>query len=74
MYARATDGSKLNNNRFSSCSISAMKVILEVKARGTDGCFVGMYVLMCFFVLSHLHLVVFIQRGIVFNKLINFQY
>ncbi|XP_054626193.1 disintegrin and metalloproteinase domain-containing protein 10 [Dunckerocampus dactyliophorus] len=37
MYARATSGDKLNNNKFSSCSIHNMSAVL---ARRKDSCFV----------------------------------
>ena len=42
MYAYATSGDQANNNAFSSCSLDYIGPVLEVKARGTDGCFVGM--------------------------------
>lgn len=38
MYARATSGDKLNNNKFSSCSVRNISQVLE-KKRGN--CFVG---------------------------------
>lgn len=38
MYARATSGDKLNNNKFSSCSISNISAVLQ---RKRDDCFVG---------------------------------
>ena len=44
MYARATSGDKLSNNKFSSCSIRNISRVLE-KKRGD--CFVGMYVCVC---------------------------
>ncbi|XP_057687379.1 disintegrin and metalloproteinase domain-containing protein 10 [Corythoichthys intestinalis] len=37
MYARATSGDKLNNNKFSSCSIDSISAILTIKK---DRCFV----------------------------------
>ncbi|XP_077419472.1 disintegrin and metalloproteinase domain-containing protein 10 isoform X1 [Vanacampus margaritifer] len=37
MYARATSGDKINNNKFSSCSIGNMSAVLAVKK---DDCFV----------------------------------
>ncbi|WAR29091.1 ADA10-like protein [Mya arenaria] len=40
MYARATSGLLLNNDEFSSCSISQINPVLDSKARGSDGCFV----------------------------------
>lgn len=39
MYARATSGDKLNNNKFSSCSINNISAVLLKKR---DDCFVGM--------------------------------
>ena len=39
MYARATSGDKLNNNKFSICSVRNISQVLE-KKRGN--CFVGM--------------------------------
>lgn len=41
MYARATSGDKLNNNKFSLCSIRNISQVLEKKR---NNCFVGMYV------------------------------
>lgn len=38
MYARATSGDKLNNNKFSSCSIGNISAVLLKKR---DDCFVG---------------------------------
>lgn len=38
MYARATSGDKLNNNRFSICSIRNISAVLLKKK---DSCFVG---------------------------------
>lgn len=38
MYARATSGDKLNNNKFSSCSINNISAVL---LRKRDDCFVG---------------------------------
>lgn len=38
MYARATSGDKLNNNKFSVCSVRNISQVLE-KKRGN--CFVG---------------------------------
>lgn len=38
MYARATSGDKLNNNKFSSCSINNISAVLLKKR---DNCFVG---------------------------------
>ncbi len=38
MYARATSGDKLNNNKFSVCSVKNISQVLE-KKRGS--CFVG---------------------------------
>ena len=32
-------GDKLNNKRFSPCSLSAINRVLQVKARGAKGCF-----------------------------------
>lgn len=40
MYARATSGDKLNNNKFSICSVRNISQVLE-KKRGN--CFVGMF-------------------------------
>lgn len=40
MYARATSGDKLNNNKFSLCSIRNISQVLEKKR---NNCFVGMY-------------------------------
>ena len=40
MYARATSGDKLNNNKFSVCSVRNISQVLE-KKRGN--CFVGMF-------------------------------
>lgn len=40
MYARATSGDKLNNNKFSICSIRNISQVLEKKR---NNCFVGMY-------------------------------
>ena len=40
MYARATSGDKLNNNKFSVCSVRNISQVLE-KKRGS--CFVGMF-------------------------------
>ena len=41
MYARATSGDKLNNNKFSLCSIRNISQVLEKKR---NNCFVGMYI------------------------------
>lgn len=41
MYARATSGDKLNNNKFSLCSIRNISQVLEKKR---NNCFVGTYV------------------------------
>ena len=41
MYAYATSGDQANNDHFSTCSIGSIGPVLEVKARGNDGCFVG---------------------------------
>lgn len=38
MYARATSGDKLNNNKFSICSIRNISAVLTKKR---DDCFVG---------------------------------
>lgn len=38
MYARATSGDKLNNNKFSECSIKNISAVLQKKK---DDCFVG---------------------------------
>lgn len=40
MYARATSGDKLNNNKFSICSVRNISQVLE-KKRGN--CFVGTF-------------------------------
>lgn len=40
MYARATSGDKLNNNKFSICSIRNISQVLEKKR---SNCFVGMF-------------------------------
>lgn len=39
MFARATSGDKLNNKRFSPCSLQSISKVLQVKARGPKGCF-----------------------------------
>ena len=41
MYAYAISANQDNNDDFSSCSIGSIKPVLEVKARGSNGCFVG---------------------------------
>ncbi len=43
MYARATSGDKLNNNKFSICSIRNISAVL---AKKRDDCFVGKFSLM----------------------------
>lgn len=45
MYARATSGDKLNNNKFSLCSIRNISQVLEKKR---NNCFVGMYIFPAF--------------------------
>ncbi|XP_041355885.1 disintegrin and metalloproteinase domain-containing protein 10-like [Gigantopelta aegis] len=47
MYAKATSGDKVNNNKFSSCSIGSMKTILETKARHEAGCFIEFQGTLC---------------------------
>lgn len=42
MYARATSGDKLNNNKFSICSIRNISQVLEKKR---SNCFVGTFLL-----------------------------
>lgn len=42
MYARATSGDKLNNNKFSICSIRNISAVLTKKR---NDCFVGKYAL-----------------------------
>lgn len=49
MYARATSGDKLNNNKFSSCSISNISAVLQ---RKRDNCFVGTLFLFLLLLLS----------------------
>lgn len=39
MYARATSGDKLNNNKFSVCSVNNITNVLQKKR---NNCFVGM--------------------------------
>lgn len=46
MYARATSGDKLNNNKFSLCSIRNISQVLEKKR---NNCFVGMYIFPAFY-------------------------
>jgi hypothetical protein len=41
MYARATSGKQENNFKLSKCSIEQIYPVLDVKASGADGCFVG---------------------------------
>ena len=41
MFARATSGDKLNNKRFSPCSLRSIHEVLTAKARGPKGCFTG---------------------------------
>jgi len=41
MFARATSGDKSNNRKFSPCSLKSVKEVLNVKARGPKGCFIG---------------------------------
>lgn len=60
MYARATSGDKLNNNKFSICSVRNISQVLE-KKRGN--CFVGKcrlseggYVCVCVCPCPHMHL------------------
>lgn len=43
MYARATSGDKLNNNKFSICSIRNISQVLDKKR---NNCFVGMYLIL----------------------------
>lgn len=40
MYARATSGDKLNNNKFSICSVRNISQVLEKKR---NNCFVGAF-------------------------------
>lgn len=42
MYARATSGDKLNNNKFSICSVRNISQVLEKKR---SNCFVGTFLL-----------------------------
>lgn len=44
MYARATSGDKLNNNKFSLCSIRNISQVLEKKR---NNCFVGTFYCFC---------------------------
>lgn len=46
MYARATSGDKLNNNKFSLCSIRNISQVLEKKR---NNCFVGTYIFSTFY-------------------------
>lgn len=46
MYARATSGDKLNNNKFSLCSIRNISQVLEKKR---NNCFVGRYIFPIFY-------------------------
>ncbi|RWS31857.1 hypothetical protein B4U80_09883, partial [Leptotrombidium deliense] len=39
MFARATSGDKLNNNKFSPCSLKSINAVLNTKARSLKGCF-----------------------------------
>ncbi|KAF2363411.1 Disintegrin domain [Trinorchestia longiramus] len=39
MFARATSGDKLNNNKFSPCSLKKINSVLNSKARDSKGCF-----------------------------------
>ncbi|XP_060552175.1 disintegrin and metalloproteinase domain-containing protein 10-like [Ruditapes philippinarum] len=41
MYARATSGKQENNFKLSKCSVEQIYPVLDVKASGTDGCFVA---------------------------------
>ena len=41
MFARATSGDKINNKRFSPCSLRSIHEVLTAKARGPKGCFTG---------------------------------
>lgn len=60
MYARATSGDKINNNKFSMCSIGNMSAVLAVKK---NDCFVGKslhfrclstcFMLLCHFLSPH---------------------
>ena len=50
MYAYATSGNQDNNDDFSPCSVGSIQPVLEVKARGNDGCFVGKIYITVFFV------------------------
>lgn len=50
MYARATSGDKLNNNKFSLCSIRNISQVLEKKR---NNCFVGMYFFYTIFFIFH---------------------
>lgn len=43
MYARATSGDRLNNNKFSICSIGNISAVLKMKK---DNCFLGRFSLM----------------------------
>jgi len=47
MYARATSGDKLNNNRFSICSIRNITAVLTKKR---DYCFVGKFLIVSIYV------------------------
>ena len=40
MYAYATSGDQANNDDFSSCSVGSMNSVIDLKARGDNGCFV----------------------------------
>lgn len=39
LLLRATSGDKLNNNKFSPCSLKKINSVLNSKARDTKGCF-----------------------------------
>ena len=47
MYAYATSANQANNDDFSTCSIGYIQPVLEAKARGTNGCFVGRLSIWC---------------------------
>lgn len=57
MYARATSGDKLNNNKFSICSVRNISQVLE-KKRGN--CFVGTFLCLSFFIDSNHIIILFL--------------
>ncbi len=44
-WNRATSGDKVNNKKFSPCSLDSINKVLEAKARGRKGCFKGKIIL-----------------------------